>query len=294
LKVENIKNLIVTNVESEKCGAIVMWSLDGAVPYTALQKAWEDSGLEPDDCPSAPGASATLRSVLAKFAKGRRIVRPVQEGTFALLAEARTGDEENPLDHETVVVVRLSGDSELEFKGNREVAEQINEAFTNERENLGVTEFSMWLTTMVAGRCNGVPLRPRGGVYFVPADRIEVLEKISKVVEDVSSHKVYSIQALKSEDAVEAVIDAVNRETEEAINAIVEEAGAGELVQTTKNRTVRSVRIREERLKVAADKLESYERLLGVKSEAVRKRLEDAMSMLALIVMADPNAVPVL
>jgi hypothetical protein len=281
-------NLVVTE-SNQMCGAIVMWSLEGPTKFEALSGAWGTAGLDADDCPSQPSASATLRSVMNTFAKRSRIVRPVN-GQFALVeevvidqsADIAAGGE--PLAHQTLALAKINADDSVSVTARDPLlAADISEEYEKARDYLGVTEFSMWLTTFIQGRMGAVPLRPRGGVYFVPRSGLDVLEKLATVFEATTNHKLYRINALRSEEAVEAILDAVVREANEVVDDVTDEANSGKL-------TKRSGKSRKEKLLKMTEKLEQYETLLGARRDVMHDRLEQAQANLVCLVLGEDNA----
>ena len=279
-------NFVVTE-KNEMCGAIVMWSLDGGVKFQDIEAAWAASGLEIDDCPSRPSPGATLRATMSSFAKRNRIVRPIGEGQLGLVEELvvdKSADltaGEEPLEHRTLAVAKMLATEDIEVTSrDPRLAQDIVDAYNSARDFLGVTEFSMWLTTMVQSRMNGVPLRPRGGVYFVPRDQVGMLDKLAQVIEQVSSHKLYRISALKTNEAVEAILDAVVREASEVVADVTEEADSGKL-------TKRSGKSRKALLEATKGRLETYEALLDARREEMHAKLEAAEAHLAVMIMAE-------
>lgn len=279
-------NLVVTE-SGEACGAIVMWSLDGSVAYDALAASWSNSGLNAQDCPEQPSPRATLRSVMGAFAKRNRIVRPVGEGQLGLVEElvvdrsAKIENGEEPLEHRTLAVARILADESVEVSAkDADLAKDIVESYTTARNFVGVTEFSMWLTTMVQSRFSGVPLRPRGGVYFVPKSHLADLQALASVIETNSNHKLYRISALRTSEAVEAILDAVVREAEELVTDISED------IETSKINK-RGGKTRKEALESMQKKLSDYEKLLNSRREDMHSKLEQTEANLAVAILAE-------
>jgi hypothetical protein len=121
---------------------------------------------------------------------------------------------------------------------------------------LTATDMSYWILSMLSSYASAISLRPRGGFYFVPRDRVERWQRVVRCVRAVSQHKIYQIPAVQSEEAVEAILEAFRREVTTAMGEL-EEYLQGDV-------STRGLNAWERDLGKLQEKTAHYARLLGV------------------------------
>jgi hypothetical protein len=119
----------------------------------------------------------------------------------------------------------------------------------------------------VAKQLHAVGLRDRGGVYFVPRDVLPTWRKIARVLADETGHKVFEIPAVKTDEAVEAILTAVRQhvrarfaEAEEYLQGKLSNKGLNALERTldeTRDYVQHYVDLLGQALPELAEKLES-------------------------------------
>jgi hypothetical protein len=220
----NAQGLIAVT-ESESTGAVVYWSLAGDLDLGVLGSNWE--GINPDWIPSKPSTKAAF-SRAAKDEQNRRIlVRSHVDGGYQFVAEIAHADK--PLEY--IVGPRLvlnaadkvvfSEDSAAFANRSASVAllDRVTLAYEKACETVDSKDVSVWLTG-ICKALNAVSLRATGGVYFIPRDSIDLWHKIKGAVSVSSAHKVFEIPALKSDDAIQAILEAINSEVMDMDTAI--------------------------------------------------------------------------
>jgi len=255
----------VTDAHADSCGAVVWWRLSGEVPVDRLAAAWQLRGLDPDLLPGEPSPAKRVRRAVDQVARarlGRHLVRPlVGPSSWAVVDETATADD---LDYRIAFRARLDGD-DLEVDGPVQYAEQLRDAYEHHRAHLSSNDVSKWLLDAMA-RLRAVGLRQGGGIYFVPRDRVPELRTIASVLADVSGHEVYEVPALKSDEAVRAILHAVLDEADQELGRIGREMEDGELGE-------RALKGRQRRCGDLLDKVADYERLLGESMDGIRERV---------------------
>ena len=101
---------------------------------------------------------------------------------------------------------------------------------------------------------------------------MEFWNKAADAIQSVSDHKVFRIPAMRNDEAVAAIIDAVTQEAEQEAQQINEEimAGLGE----------RALETRKTRIAELLAKVGSYEELVGQKMK-ITERLESLQAAVA-------------
>ena len=155
------------------------------------------------------------------------------------------------------------------------LADSIRAAFKLAETEVPSDVIGLWLAQKVMPALTAVPLRDSGGVYFVPKDQQIALNLIAKVLEASSGHALHRIPAMRSADAVAAILDAIQAEAEKESAQLEADALSDDL----------GPRAFRGRIKVAdalRAKVESYETLLGSNLDALKERIEKLRAALTI------------
>lgn len=274
---QQVQGIVAVTESMETAGAIVWWRLSGSTDGYALRKAWDEAGLPEELVPELPSAEKALRRAVMEQRERRRLVRPL-EGTkgWAIVDESATGED---LDYSIAIRVTVNkiGHADVEPAGATG-ADEIKVAYNRHLEQLAQTDISTWLVGLAA-RVRAVALRDTGGVYFIPREQLALWRLMAGALSAASDHRVFEVPALKSDEAVEAVLDAVAREAEAAAQVMEEELEKESLGE-------RALRTRTERCGAIEEKLQTYEKLLGTSLDALHDRLESLRANLAVAALA--------
>jgi hypothetical protein len=262
-----MKTNIVVTEENTEAGAVVWFELSGPVDHDRLCEAWEKEGLDPNLLPSLPSPEVALARAVREHSGRRLLARRVEAGHWALVSETTTEDKK--LHHEVVTVARLGKDVlvvEPEHPG-------IRSSFAGNLEVLDSNDISNWLIQL-ARAAKAVSLRPMGGIYFLPKLVLEQFRRYARALESVSGHHVHRIPAMRTDEAVAAVLSAITAEAESEAEAFEKELSDNTLgARGFDNRATSAQAMKE--------KLASYEELLGVSLPALSDKLERLRGSLA-------------
>lgn len=276
-----------TELEKAACGRIVMWSLQGDMTVSALGAALEAAGSKaiPPEPPSALVALHRAVDAVAR-ALGRLEVHHVSRGEWAIVGKPveHTGVQRElvyPIDC-TAKLVRPEGGGEeyLEITGRGE--DQIRAAYEVAKGVLAPSDIGTWLTDKAA-KLGAIPLRDRGGVYFVPQPQVWKWERIVKAIKACSKHGVYALPAMKSQDAVEAILSALTADTQAACDKIADDIADGTL-------GTKALANREKSTAELLDRVSQYETLLGSKLDALRTAIAETQAAVATAAFAAASA----
>jgi hypothetical protein len=210
--------------ELETAGAISYWSLEGEVCLATLRDSLAIEGLEERLLPTGPTLADSLaRGARESCADSRQLIRPLARGAWAFVQESVVDGD--TVTHEQLLVGRVKsveapdGSKEqvidiqlargMEMTDELEVLiERIKSATERQKGILSANDMSWWLV-YVAKQLHAVSLRDRGGVYFVPRDVLPVWRKITRTLSEETAHKIFEIPAVKTDEAVEAILTAV-------------------------------------------------------------------------------------
>jgi hypothetical protein len=271
-----IKNVIAVK-DSEDAGCISWWRLSGDINKQALEDAWTQLGL-PEDLLCIRSTPATaLAAALFGVSEKRLLKRSTDKsGEFAMVRETAAG---GALTYAEECRAFLDDNDELKVSGTNPVlCEKIKAAYDYQMSVHGAYEVSQWLAGRVLPELDALSLRDKGGIYFVPKHRLELWRLIVKALRQVSSHAVFEVAAMRTEEAVHAILDAVEREA-----AAVAQAMETELIE--EDLSVRVLRNRVAKLDEMAAKVSTYEALLGSNLDKLRERLEALNAQMAAAIL---------
>jgi hypothetical protein len=246
------EEIVAVGEADETTGAVVYWSMSGDLDLDRLRSAWGRAHLDTEWLPAPPSPTAALRRAAQERRSRSCLVRQHPEGGWTFVHE-----EASASSLEYTVGVRVWIDAAGAFHTSDEsstTAGVVRVAYDLARQTVDGVEMSGWLTWF-ARKLNAVALRSTGGVYFVPRDSMETFRKAKAALAAASTHRVFEIPALKSSDAIAAILDAVQREVDDMAEQIRGEVAEG--------LGARAVRTRVDALNALTGKVRAYEKLLG-------------------------------
>lgn len=275
-------NVVAVTEHMEEAGAIVLWHLSGEMDGEVLKAGWAMQGLDENMLPEMPSVELALRRTANQYKGPHRLVRTLPNcGGYAIVDEVVEGGK---LTYRQVFDFMNSGDGisvtvydEQALIDAGGVAQATN-LFERTKAMLNHQDASYWLSRLVRN-VDSISLRDRGGVYFVPRNRLEEWRAYVAAIRASSSHMVYEIPALRSDEAVAAIIDSLTRESEDEAIAIEAELENGDLGG-------RAIKTRGERCEAMSRKVASYEQLLGRGLDTLRERLERLQANVAAAALA--------
>ncbi len=280
-------DLLAVEGDSNVTGAVVYWTMSGDDDLAKLREEWTKAELPEEWLPTPPSPKAALGRAAKDLQTKQRLIRQDPKGGWSVVHE---GVKDGELGYQLGVRVHLSGTEDQEVVADPETLdrehaqedfERVKIEFARVRSTVGAVDASGWLIQM-ARRLRGVSLRDSGGVYFIPKGDVDRFRAVRDALKAASASRVFMIPAMRSADAVAAVLDAVKRESEE-------------LAQETRDVFTdqlghRAARTRVELLDALIKKIEGYEKLLNVKMteqttelRGLRKKLADYIPGFSLL-----------
>lgn len=270
-------SLVAVTEHVPRAGAIVWWRLSGSTSHDHLQKVFDRHGQSVDLLPGTCGPSTALTRAMADHGSKRKLVRPLADKGRAIVAESA---HEADLDYTIQVRARLDEHDQPVFDPpTHPLVPELRKAWHDHLGLVSADDAGTWLVKVVT-RLGGVRLRDTGGVYFIPHDVVATWDALVAAVHEATGHRVNSVPALRTEDAVSSILDALQQEAEKAALEMEEELAEGNLTPKMAGRR----QTRAERLE---EKVARYEGLLGQSVEGLRARLERLRGGLAATAMLD-------
>lgn len=274
------KGIIAVTDQVPNAGAVVWWRLSGTVDHAELCETWRAANLPETLVPRQVAPSTALARAVEELREKHRLVRTLPKGGHAVVDELYVNGEPS---YNVVATIKLTdGDTgvpspTIEGPRAEELASQVRAAFFNHYASLATVDISVWLATVVR-HLRAVSLRDKGGIYFVPTGVVAEWHKVVQVLREVSTHFLAEIPAMRSEEAVSAILDAVQREADGEISAMSSELAAGALKKRAlENRTDRCVAL--------DDKISAYEALLGRHLDTLRERVEEVRARMTAAIL---------
>jgi len=271
------RGIVAVTDNVKTAGLIVYWHMSGAAKHEDLREAWLSEGLSEDLLPTLPTPRCALGRAVAEVKERRQLVRPLAAGwAFVCEHEEVSGE----LSYTQIGSVKLDMIGRLDFSPDTpsEICSSVALDYSRILFEHAHPDVSSWLKDQ-AIRLQGISLRDTGGVWFVPRQSADEWRRIANAIRLASAHVVYEIPALKSSEAVEAILDALSREAGEAAAKLEEALAAGDLSE-------RALRSRLSEAIAMEVKLVSYEEQLGKALPDVAGRLEAVRANLAVAVLA--------
>ena len=280
-------SVIASKDFGDEAGAVVYWSLSGAVSHEDLEYEWcVMAELESDWLPSEPSKETALKRALEQFREDRRgcLLRPLGKGRSGYVLVHEHFDDvdggkpsyRNGLSAEILdgkLVVDLGAFTSVDSDAHGEYVEATYKRYLG---LLTQNDVSTWLVHL-AQRVGAVRLRDSGGIYFVPRDVLDTWRSFVAAIRKVSQHKMFEIPAMRTEEAVNAILDALNAEADAALATLNADLDGWAASEQLKKHVVET---RTRRLRDVDAKLTKYEGLLGVKLEALRAQVEQVSARL--------------
>jgi hypothetical protein len=266
------------------CGAVIYWSLRGTCTVNALTEALIAKGSAATP-PEPPSDAVALHRAAIEVARARKLeLRPIKRG-WALcrppFENASAPGSTAPaaicsLEYAVVATAKRDNKS-LYFDGDVDTVAAWRSQRDIEAGALAPSDISSWLCAKLDG-LHAIALRDHGGVYFVPRDSVSRWERVVAAVKSVSGHRLYSVPSMKSADAIEAILSALENATTTAIDAVAEAVGGGI--------GARALETKSRELDALVNRLGKYEALLGVKLDALRQKTSEAQQTVAVAALA--------
>ena len=259
-------------------GRLVTWRTGGSVKIEELEDAVRlafrlpaDHSFERGDLPRRPSVRDALKRLANSQAYGRnKRVHVDPKGGYCVVRKRVS--EEDELDFRQTIRLDYDMDSGRPFQdfgSGPEFSDTLTRDFERIRNEYIARDFQRWIPHLMVDTLHGVNCRDGGGVVFVPADSVGVLDTWNRILRENTGCKIYSNPAGRGGDFLEMAMDGIAAEATQALKESEARDGAGKRALATADAAVDAI----------ARKLSRYEKILdrklpeltGLASEAKRK-----------------------
>lgn len=268
----NDNNIVSIDYKGNAAGAIVFWRMYGTTPQASLAAALPE-GLKGPQTPDAP--TCLRRAVTDLRSDEFDLVRPIaRRGDFAFLREARP--EEGRVEITQVGRAYLEGETMYTSGLEAETSMELGRLYSEHYRTLSSEDVSSWLIGLMR-TLGGVRLRESGGIYFIPRTAMATWDAVTQALHETTDHVLHQIPALKTEEAADAIMDALTREVRVSVEELEKELDSlGKRALANRGKAVDGL----------ARKVSQYEELLGRSLEGVNAILDRAEATIGAALLA--------
>lgn len=276
------KGKVIVTESGVASGAVVYWDLHGTVDRGKFEEALLNQGFTKETMffPELPSEDVCLSRAVKEQRSSRVLVRPLRNKKgWAIIDEAA---KEEDLEYDTRFIVKLDKRGILHFSGNiqDQGVKLIEEAYNRHLHSLRTTDISKWLVTIVE-HIDALRLKYNGGIYFIPEKSVDTWRKYKAALESCSENQTQMLPAMKSDEAVEAIIDAISKEVERETTRMDSDL-------EDKDLGTKALKTRTQRCAALMAKVKRYEQLIDGKLDELREQVDDMqVSIGAALVQAE-------
>lgn len=278
----------------QDAGTITFWRMKGDTDAAALEQVWTAEGLDPEDLPSLPTDTVACRRAVHEQRNASTIIRPLRRRNepdgWAIVSETT----DRTVHHVPTLHVLPNRIGQLTFetpdgdavipsppgitRGDvHDTAREVSEAYERHLSKLSSNDMSMWFVHTVR-TLDALGLKDTGGVYFIAKPFVPTWERMVRCIRTATPHEVSLIPAMRTEEAIDAILSSLESEAQAEAEAMFEEVASGELGG-------RALKTRADRCDAIRRKVAQYERLLGRALPTLHERLTELSGSLAAAAM---------
>lgn len=207
-------------------GAIVWWSLNNETSREKLREGFEAIG-RPDLLPTIENDGQALRRAIRNCfpSRGDNLIRPLKGiPGFAVIEESgginSSGFSE--LSHRQELSIAISGSAIISNPQDYPLVDRIKREYFAEKQKVPASKLGKILVDACA-RLSGIPMRPRGGMYWMPEESLGRWEEIVSVVKNAQhKNRCWKTKTTTDQETVDAVCDSLIIEVEKQLDGVME------------------------------------------------------------------------
>ncbi len=277
--------MTLKTITAKAHGITTYWSLTSRSDMMAFLLQWPGLGVA--DClPSILKPHQRLKQALVDTFRRRRdvLIHPHNNSEGFSITRLVKGEKSNNYVTDTDVFLKVVNDElEIEWVWTVGGITHLNPTERRDLEDDCKNAFDLWAMGVTASsvgvalsnavrKLGGVPLRPRGGIYWLPQRAVTKWEKIAKSVVDAEKHNiVFQLSTIHDSNSAKAVLKAVELDLIRRFEEI-ESALSGDLGD-------RALKTKLSQLRTLKVDIKEYETILGESFEHVQAEVENTENL---------------
>lgn len=256
-------------------GYCVYWSIAGdlVTRYSAFLKHLEECGI-PTEVARAPQAKSALIRAMHEQNKGKKTAfhrKVVDDKDIAAFAMVQSNVDRTNLDVDFQTETKISFDKDTkQIRVTGTNADEIAARYEENKDVYNSDNFRAVTLRFIEKYCDSISIRERGGVYFIPAHRLDNFAALQKLFALFPSCSVDVIPVIDTAQAKKSMWKSLIGEVTAEIQAMKDD-----VVNIDKDSSERSVEIRLARYRALKDKVENYETLLSGTATELKSEVEN-------------------
>ena len=255
----NKDDIVAVSGDTDQAGAIVYWSLSGAVQHDALEREWRAAGFTVITVVDPPNPqTACLRAINEeRNERSRRLRRPLEGHKGHALVDEDANDRD--LEYQVVTTVEVDAVGRIVVETDDPVLKARIEAAYERHlfSELSTSDVSGWIVGRLLPRVDAVALRSTGGFYFIPQTYLALWRRMASALRECSNHAFYEVPAMHTEEAIDAILASVTSEASSLAERMWNDIAKGDCGG-------RALETRAADADAMHSKVERYEKLLGL------------------------------
>jgi hypothetical protein len=265
------------------CGVVVWWKFADSVSRATLKTALALHGLAESRLIGDNDSTASLLGrAMQSFTSQHVLCRTLKHGKRWALVNEAVITEEDDFAFSRQLAAGVDAAGQLDFNPADHAMIPEIKATIEKFRGLATRWDLMVAANRMVELCAGVALRPNGGIYYIPKAHEALWASFSAAIAGADAGTCYAMPVMRSDTAVEAVLDALTDEMAVTAAEIAARLAEGNL-------TTRGIRGQQRAIEAATAKLSAHTSLLNGKLTRLMAKLEELQSS-AVVAMLSQGA----
>ena len=269
-------------------GGVVFWSLSETTDAKSLEAGLRAIGLDRFTAePNTPNGAVKIALTKTYGQRGVKIdALPSGDGYVVTHLKGDNQNGVNTLDYEVAFSVEYSTDkSTLIFRSpktgmvvqpNGHVNAQA--IYSHEMSTTASHKVARCLKRII-GHLNGIALRDKGGLYWLPQSKMATFGDVARVVENAGSNSVYTVRTAHDTESVRAICAALTNEVNFELGLV----NADIMNPEKKKRAKKTSQARAVNLRA---QVAEYESILGTALDSLKDKCDDTDAAAATAILS--------
>jgi len=228
-------NAVATTVGSQVqlSGTVIGYQVksqlvDSVIPVDKVRLVAEECGLDEDLIYTPTRKRAAVRAAREAAKENRRfrdhIARPVTENNeqavFGIINEQHDEAAEKNRYFQTTTVRYDKDKDSVSVEGDPEMVDRFNQEYARYDEGLTSDDIRLFIYRVLRKTCGGIALVPTGGLYFVTAAHLPILQGVHEFLQRLNVGRLWYEPKIDCTATMEWVWDAAKTEIQGRINQV--------------------------------------------------------------------------